>query len=484
MEIRRDRQYRHQRLDGSGADRPSALPVSGHPVCWSGAQGFRLSDAPEEFAVGVLERRAPYGDSPVVGERGTKTQQRILRAALAVFDEVGYHDCSVDRIAASASCSRPSFYQYFSTKEDLFGHLVGELSRRIGEITHSMDRITPDQEGWESIYSWVIAFGEIYDVFRPVFAVFEGAVAEDPAVGLGAERFFDRQAADLLSHIDRRAFRLRRPQVIVALLFPTVARTFRYRQLLGGTSSGIGALGRDRVERALTDVLHRTFVGQLPGVNVRPHIAHGTLVRRATPRPYGPVTDSLTPAGRKTRTRLLEAARRVITARGYHDARVDDIVELAETSHGTFYRYFDNKEELFRVLAGHSEAVLTCVVDDLPEAMKFSSASGGSAGLRRWVRRYLEVFAAEGPVLQAWLEGMWVDRDLRLIARSEIETLWLRLAGFLDPRDFGDVDSDALVLLSLLDRVEPKSGIEGSVDPAVVIALSQVLTRGFLLRSG
>jgi len=443
-----------------------------------------LSDVPEEFAVGVLQRRAPYGDSPVVGERGTKTQQRILRAALAVFDEVGYHECSVDRIAASASCSRPSFYQYFSTKEDLFGHLVGELSRRIGEITRSMDRITPDQEGWESIYSWVVAFGEIYDVFRPVFAVFEASVAEETAAGLGADRVFDRQAADLLSRIDRRAFRLRRPQVIVALLFPTVARTFRYRQLLGGTSSGIGALERDRVERALTDVLHRTFVGQLPGVNLRTHVAHGTPVRRTTPRPDGPAWDPVTPVGRKTQARLLEAGRRVITARGYHDARVDDIVELAETSHGTFYRYFDNKEELFRVLAGHSEAVLTSVVDDLPEAMALPSASGGSAGLRQWVRRYLEVFAAEGPVLQAWLEGMWVDRDLRLIARSEIETLWLRLAGFLDSRGAGDVDADALVLLSLLDRVEPMPGTGGPVDPAVVIALSRILSRGFLLRSG
>ena len=419
----------------------------------------------------------------MVGERGTKTQQRILSAALTVFDEVGYHGCSVDRIAATASCSRPSFYQYFSTKEDLFGHLVGELSRRIDEITRSMDRITPDQEGWESIYSWVIAFGEIYDVFRPVFAVFEGAVAEETTIRLSAERVFDRPSAELLSHIDRRAFRLRHPQVIVALLFPTVARTFRYRQLLGGTSSGIGALERDRVERALTDVLHRTFVGQLPGVNVRTHIAHSTPARRATPSPGGPVADPLTPAGRKTRTRLLDAGRSVITARGYHDTRVDDIVEMADTSHGTFYRYFDNKEELFRVLAGHSEAVLTSVVVDLPAAMALPSASGGSAGLRRWVRRYLEVFAAEGPVLQAWLEGMWVDRDLRLIARSEIESLWIRLAGFLDSRGVGDVDADALVLLSLLDRVEPKSGMEGPVDPAVVIALSRILSRGFLLRS-
>jgi AcrR family transcriptional regulator len=35
--------------------------------------------------------------------------------------------------------------------------------------------------------------------------------------------------------------------------------------------------------------------------------------------------------------RLLDAGVEVFAARGYHAARVDDIVKVAETSHGTFY---------------------------------------------------------------------------------------------------------------------------------------------------
>src|SRR4051794_21775450 len=55
--------------------------------------------------------------------------------------------------------------------------------------------------------------------------------------------------------------------------------------------------------------------------------------------------------GSETRLRLLEAGLDVFAERGYHAARVDDIVRVAETSHGTFYLYFANKEELLRHLA-------------------------------------------------------------------------------------------------------------------------------------
>src|SRR4051794_10958669 len=62
-------------------------------------------------------RRAPFSDNPTVGVRGQRTQQRILDAALRVFGDDGYHQCSIDRIAKRAGCSRVSFYQYFSGKE-------------------------------------------------------------------------------------------------------------------------------------------------------------------------------------------------------------------------------------------------------------------------------------------------------------------------------------------------------------------------------
>ena len=47
---------------------------------------------------------------------------------------------------------------------------------------------------------------------------------------------------------------------------------------------------------------------------------------------------------------LLRAARDVFATRGYHDAKVDDIVTLAKVAKGTFYLYFPDKRSVFSEL--------------------------------------------------------------------------------------------------------------------------------------
>jgi TetR/AcrR family transcriptional regulator, fatty acid metabolism regulator protein len=49
----------------------------------------------------------------------------------------------------------------------------------------------------------------------------------------------------------------------------------------------------------------------------------------------------------ETRKRLLDAALDVFAKRGYHDTKIDEIVEAAGTSKGAVYLHFPNKERLF-----------------------------------------------------------------------------------------------------------------------------------------
>lgn len=51
-----------------------------------------------------------------------------------------------------------------------------------------------------------------------------------------------------------------------------------------------------------------------------------------------------------TRERILDAALDVFANKGYHDARLDDIVETARISKGSIYFHFPNKERLFLAL--------------------------------------------------------------------------------------------------------------------------------------
>ena len=59
----------------------------------------------------------------------------------------------------------------------------------------------------------------------------------------------------------------------------------------------------------------------------------------------------LTARGERTRTRLLEAARPVFNERGFRATRIIDITRAAGTASGTFYTYFESKEEIFREVA-------------------------------------------------------------------------------------------------------------------------------------
>src|SRR4051812_17298437 len=59
--------------------------------------------------------------------------------------------------------------------------------------------------------------------------------------------------------------------------------------------------------------------------------------------------------GERTRARIIEAAKSVFEDQGFLDARITDIAERAELSHGSFYTYFDSKEDVFLEVAAAQE---------------------------------------------------------------------------------------------------------------------------------
>ncbi len=57
------------------------------------------------------------------------------------------------------------------------------------------------------------------------------------------------------------------------------------------------------------------------------------------------------PRGLRTRTALVEAARVVFERDGYLDVKITDITKEAGVAAGSFYTYFDGKEEIFAAVA-------------------------------------------------------------------------------------------------------------------------------------
>ena len=62
-------------------------------------------------------------------------EQQMLDAAVQMFSVNGYHETSMDAIAAEAQISKPMLYLYYGSKEELFGACLDrELARFVEEV--------------------------------------------------------------------------------------------------------------------------------------------------------------------------------------------------------------------------------------------------------------------------------------------------------------------------------------------------------------
>jgi AcrR family transcriptional regulator len=157
------------------------------------------------------------------------------------------------------------------------------------------------------------------------------------------------------------------------------------------------------------------------------------------PGPLRPSRDGGVPAlqrelgahGRDTVRRLLEAGVAEFEEAGFQAARVEDIVRRAKTSHGTFYLYFANKDDLFRTLLRDALVDMANITDEFPVV---TANDAGRAALRRWVQSFCDTYAAHATVIrilsQAEIVGESVFSDgLQLFFRlSEVMTQGMTVA--------------------------------------------------------
>jgi len=157
--------------------------------------------------------------------------------------------------------------------------------------------------------------------------------------------------------------------------------------------------------------------------------------------------------GKKTMRKLLDAAMTVLEKRGYHAARVDDIVKVARTSHGTFYLYFANKEDLFR-------ALLTDVAEEVATlAETLGPVTPDEAGyreLRGWLGRFSDLYVHYGPVIRAWTEAEVEGDDVGRMGEQVLATVVAALIGRIgEASDSDDVDPQvaALAIVAMIERL-------------------------------
>ncbi len=421
-------------------------------------------DRPDS-AVAVV-RRAPFSDNPRVGARGQRAQQRILDAALRAFAEEGYHACSVDRITQLARCSRVSFYQYFANKEEVFRQLAGQVARQVSAWTEALDPLTSDSRGWIAMREWVARYAAIHTRYEPVFHSLES----DKALATVARHIGEETITRIHARLVTATLPPRQLDPVIRLLLECLNHTLDVTGILRTSASG--AYPSECIEIAITDVLHRTLFGVDIDVNVHasdgsppPALDFGPEMLELL-RHDGPVGSD--GSGNAALVALLASGRDVFVERGYQSTRVDDLVTAAGVSHGAFYRYFRNKEELARILTVRGARAVGTVVTEIPEVSTLGGPTSKSA-MRRWLRRYHAAHVNEAAMLRVWTDAALQDPAIRVESGPLLDWGRRRMSRYLGHRGFGDVDIEAVVMVALLGvfGTRPRSAAE--VDAAALI---------------
>ena len=422
---------------------------------------------------GAVLRRPPFGGNPEVGSRGATTQRSILTAALCVFAEHGYHDAKVEHIAEAAGCSRPAFYQYFASKEDVFWRLAGHLGRALADLADRLDPVAPDADGVATLEAWLDALVEVERAYQPVLLSFPAAF-RDTRPGQPLPRPLTLRVQQVLEDASGHGGTVPTdldPRTAAEATVAMVLRSVHYWLL------GLFSVPRPRFTRGLAETVHRTIHGPLAGVNVGPAVAPPPKVVPTWPdaSPGDGPDRPMRPRGIATRQRLLDAAGAVLPQRGYHATRVDDIVEEVGCSHGTFYQYFESTDHLFRTLALDAGRRLAELVDVLP------TASDGH--LDGWLADWFAAYRSNGGVISAWQEIDPGDPAMAAMSLELMVVFFDRLARVVHTRGFGDTDVDAISLLAVIERVPYTVFVLHDLDePPALAAAHHLIHRGILGR--
>ena len=182
--------------------------------------------------------------------------------------------------------------------------------------------------------------------------------------------------------------------------------------------------------------------------------------------------------GKRTLAALMEAGATVFATRGYHAARVDDIVKTAKTSHGTFYLYFSSKEDLFRALALDVAAEMAELASELPPL----GNDGDGRAMRGWIDRFGDLYSRHGAFLRTWTEAEIGDTDLGRIGDDLVTEFSRQMAARVrDAAPELDAGLTAFALVSMIERtsyyVESR---QIRTDPAAARDVLAAVTRAAL----
>jgi len=288
----------------------------------------------------------PRRKTPAV-QKGRKSTQRerLLAGMIESANRDGYAGANVSKIIAAAGVSRPTFYDYFTDKDDCFLATLREISREILDEVRARIESGAPEHALQRTLAGVMEFASA----QPAKALFltSQAMAGGPRA-LDARDEGIAAIEQLIEQVD----------VPGDAIIPDVSP----RALIGGIYRLLASRlrrGEPRVSRSLEELtawvesygapagrqrwrtLEPTSTGSRSAAEaIRPLPAPGAL---PPGRPGIPKEE----VAANHRARILFAAAQLAASKGYNATTIGDITRLAGVDGRAFYASFTDKQDAF-----------------------------------------------------------------------------------------------------------------------------------------
>lgn len=165
--------------------------------------------------------------------------------------------------------------------------------------------------------------------------------------------------------------------------------------------------------------------------------------------------------GQRTEAAFLEAARQTFAERGYFNTKISDIAAAAGRSTGSFYNYYDNKEQLL-------EALLDEFTSEVVTASLETRHPDPRAGVRAAVTAYWESYKKYLPEMIGLFQMSMMDEEFQRRWREN------RAEGV----------RAVLIGLSSAERAGTKVGLELDVLSSALVAMLEQFCWTWLAAGG
>ncbi|MGZ4703964.1 MAG: TetR/AcrR family transcriptional regulator [Acidimicrobiales bacterium] len=183
--------------------------------------------------------------------------------------------------------------------------------------------------------------------------------------------------------------------------------------------------------------------------------------------------------GVQTRARLVDAAKKTFEENGYLETRVSDIAERAGLSHGSFYHYFDSKEQVFREVAAALDERLSAPLTEV--VLVSASPVPPYERIREAIRLHFESYQAEAKIMGVIEQVSRYDGPVSEVRWARHERYRDQIADSirqLQLRNMADRDLDPVIAASALGALTYRFAemwlVQGAVDCTLEEGIDQV----------